>query len=297
MKSDSGKWNGKSRGGYYGYLFFICLIKRLGLRSAYVFLALIVPYFVLFAPKATLSIWRYNRGALNYGRLKSIGKIFQHYYIFGQTIIDKLAINAGLKSSYQFEFHNYDEFISKLNTDKGVIMIGAHVGCWEIGSSFFGDYGKKINIVMYDGEASGVKDALERDENSDMFNVIDVKQGDISSLILMKRALDNSEYLCFQGDRYMEQSSVLSDRFMGKMARFPRAVFEIASKFQVPIVFHWAVRRKGRKYKFIFEILENENRCSKEYILSKYIEALERVVRANPQQWFNFYNFWRAPKA
>ena len=31
-------------------------------------------------------------------------------------------------------------------------MIGAHVGNWEIGAPFFDEYGKKINIVMFDAE-------------------------------------------------------------------------------------------------------------------------------------------------
>ena len=297
MKNSSKKWNGESRGGYYGYLFFIYLIKLFGVRFAYIFLILIVPYFVPFAPKATLSIWRYNRGILRYSSLKSIGKIFQHYYILGLTIIDKLAINAGLMFEYRFDFHHYDEFITKLNSNTGVIMIGAHIGCWEIGSSFFGDYGKKINIVMYDGEASGVKEALERNENSKMFNIIDVKQGDISSIILIKQALDNAEYVCFQGDRYMSEESTLQHDFMGSMASFPKGVFEIAAKFQVPIVFYWAIRGKGRQYKFLFEILEREERYSKEYILDKYVDALEIVVTENPQQWFNFYDFWRKTEA
>lgn len=297
MKNSSKRWNGRSRGGYYGYLFFIYLIKIFGVRLAYIFLVFIVPYFVVFAPKSTSAIWRYNIDILRYNYPESVWKIFQHYYTFGQTIIDKLAINAGLKLEYRFKFHHYDEFLSKLDSNTGVIMIGAHIGCWEIGSSFFGDYGKKINIVMHDGEASGVKEALGRDENSNMFNIIDVKQGDISSIILMKQALDNAEYLCFQGDRYINEESTLQHSFMGSMASFPRGVFEIASKFQVPIVFYWAIRGKGREYKFLFEILERDEKYSKEYILGKYVQALENIVIRNPQQWFNFYDFWKRTEA
>lgn len=293
MKSSKKNWNGESRGGYYGYMFFIYLIKLCGVKVAYFFLFFIVPYFVIFALKATIAIWRYNRNILNYGISRSFLMIFNHYYIFGVTIIDKIAINSGLKSSFTFDFCNYDEFLSKLNSGKGVIMIGAHIGCWEIGSSFFGEYGKKINIVMYDGESKRVKDALENSENSNMFNIINVKEGDIGSIILMKKALDNLEYLCFQGDRCMREDSVIEHDFMGHTAYFPRGVFEIASKFQVPIVFYWAIREKQRKYKFIFEVIERNEKYSKEYILSKYVNALESVVKENPQQWFNFYDYWR----
>ena len=48
-------WKGKTRGGTFGYLFFIYLIKYLGITAAYGFLSLVVLYFIPFAPKATKS--------------------------------------------------------------------------------------------------------------------------------------------------------------------------------------------------------------------------------------------------
>ena len=44
-------WKGKTRGGTFGYLFFIYLIKYLGITAAYGFLSLVVLYFIPFAPK------------------------------------------------------------------------------------------------------------------------------------------------------------------------------------------------------------------------------------------------------
>ena len=42
-------------------------------------------------------------------------------------------------------------------------MIGAHVGNWEIGAPFFDEYGKKINIVMFDAEHKRIKEILEKE--------------------------------------------------------------------------------------------------------------------------------------
>ena len=39
-------WKGKTRGGTFGYLFFIYLIKYLGITAAYLFLSLVVLYFI-----------------------------------------------------------------------------------------------------------------------------------------------------------------------------------------------------------------------------------------------------------
>ncbi len=148
---DSG-WSGKSRGGGFGHRFFIFLIRKAGIGFAYGFLSLVVIYFIPFAPRATAAVWFYYRRVLGYGRLRAARALFTHYYRFGQTLIDKIAIGAGLSDRYRFEFDNYDEFLRILDSGTGVVMIGAHVGSWEAGARFFGDYARRINIVLYDAE-------------------------------------------------------------------------------------------------------------------------------------------------
>lgn len=136
-------WKGKTRGGTFGYMFFIYMIRCLGITAAYGFLSLVVLYFIPFAPKATASTWQYARNRLKYGRAKAAGLLLKNYYRLGQILIDKVAIGNGMADKYHFEFENYQVFLNVLNGNTGVIMIGAHVGNWEIGAPFFDEYGKK----------------------------------------------------------------------------------------------------------------------------------------------------------
>ena len=55
-------------------------------------------------------------------------------------------------------------------------MIGAHVGNWEIGVPFVDDYGKKINIVMYDAEHRRIKEILEKNGQDKEFKIIPVNE-------------------------------------------------------------------------------------------------------------------------
>ena len=64
---------------------------------------------------------------------------------------------------YHFKFNHYQEFLNVLDGDQGVIMIGAHVGNWEIGTPFFNDYSKKMNVVMYDAEHQKIKEILKKE--------------------------------------------------------------------------------------------------------------------------------------
>lgn len=288
MENNKNEWSGKSRGGTFGHKFFIFLIRRIGVKSAYAFLSLVVVYFIPFAPKATKAIWSYNRRILKYGAIKSALALYRHYYVFGQTIIDKVAINNGLSDKYKFEFDNYDKFIGLLGQGP-LFIIGAHVGCWEIGSGFFGNYASRLHVVMYDGEYQKIKESVN--STSAAYKIIAINEGGIESLLKIKQAIDSGGYVCLQGDRYMDVSNTIHARFMGKSAMFPKGPFVLASKFSTPVVFYFAMRERGMRYRFIFKMIDPDK--SMKDILYIYLSELESIVHKYPQQWFNFYDVWQ----
>lgn len=292
-KNTDKQWSGKSRGGRFGYQFFVYTIRLLGVRCAYCFLAFIVIYFIPFAPKATRAIWRYNRQQRGLGVFASIKELYCHYYLFGQTLIDKIAMRGGLAERYRYEFDNYTRFLEILNSGQGVVMIGAHIGCWEAGAGFFGTYGKKINIVMLDAEHQQIKDVLEENANEqNNYNIIALNQNIIDAMLQMKVALNNGEYICFNGDRYIGADNTAEIEFMGSKALFPRGLFQIAAKCRVPVVFYYSMREPNCTYRFIFEEPQLERKITPESLLEQYAKSLERIVAKYPRQWFNFYDFW-----
>lgn len=293
MGNSPKQWNGKSRGGRFGYQFFVYTIRLLGVRCAYVFLAFIVIYFIPFAPKATKAIWRYNRQQRGLGVFASIKELYCHYYVFGQTLIDKIAMRGGLVSKYHYEFDNYSRFLEILNSGQGVVMIGAHVGCWEAGAGFFGNYGKRINIVMVDAEHQYIKDVLEENANEEKnYNIIPLNQNIIDAMLQMKVALNKGEYICFNGDRYIGKENTATADFLGSKALFPRGLFQIAVKCRVPVVFYYSMREPDCTYRFIFEEPLIEQKITPENLLEQYSKSLEKIVAKYPRQWFNFYDFW-----
>lgn len=290
-------WKGKTRGGSFGYLFFILLIKYGGIKFAYAFLCLVVVYFIPFAPKATCATWKYARRRLNYSCLRSVRLLWLNYYRLGQTLIDKVAMGAGLTGKYRFDFGSrYEEFLHVLNGQQGVIMIGAHVGNWETGAPFFEDYGKKMNIVMFDAEYQKIKELLEKNAGGKNYKVIPVNEDNLTHVFHIKDALDKGEYVCFQGDRYLDAKQVFTHSFVGKEAAFPVGPFRLAARLGVPVVFYFALREPGMRYKFNFVLAEPEKRTrGKESgygLFRQYVNALELIVRQYPEQWFNYYDFW-----
>lgn len=290
------KWKGKTRGGKFGYLFFVYLIKYLGVNAAYIFLAFVSVYFIPFAPKATVSSWYYSRKILKRNTFMSIVFLFKSYYRFGQILIDKVAIGSGLTKKYKFKFDNYEKFLEILNDNKGAIIVGAHVGNWEIGTPFFDEYGKKINIVLYDAEHRRIKEILEKNKGAIDYKIIAVNYDNLEHIFNIKAALDNNEYVCFQGDRYVKQEKLLATSFMGKEAKFPAGLFILASRMKVPVVFYFAMREPHKTYRFHFYMAQPVARKAgvkpEQELLEQYTHTLEHILNKYPEQWFNYYKFW-----
>lgn len=289
-------WEGKTRGGQFGYMFFIKLIKHLGISAAYVFLAFVVIYFIPFAPKATASTWRYSRHILKLGVFRSVLMLFRNYYRLGQILIDKIAIGGGMVEKYKFKFEHYQEFLDVLNSEQGVVMIGGHIGNWEIGAPFFGDYGKKINIVMYDAEHQKIKEMLEKNSTGHDYKVIPVNNDNLTHVFQITEALNNHEYVCFQGDRYVNAEKLLTANFMGHDAQFPAGPFLLASRLKVPVVFYFAMREKNRTYHYRFTmaspVARTKDKKPEQALLEQYVEIFGKVLNEYPEQWFNYYRFW-----
>lgn len=171
-------------------------------------------------------------------------------------------------------------------------MIGAHVGCWEVGSRFFDRYEGRINVVMYDAEWVRIRKAIERHADKRNYRVIPVNGPSLDAALKIKVALNNGEPVCFQGDRSLSEEHTLTARFMGTEARFPQGPFLLATKFGTPVVFYFAMRETGRRYRFLFTVIDSDKYTSQEQLLGRYIEVLEKVLDRYPEQWYNFYKFW-----
>ena len=291
------RWKGKTRGGKWGYMFFIYLIRYLGVGAAYAFLYFVVAYFVLFARKASKAIQHYAQYGLGLSRRKTWVLMCRNFYRLGQVLIDKVAILNGMSDKYVFEFEGYAPFIEVLNANCGVVMIGAHVGNWETGAPFFDSYGKHINIVMYDAEYRSIKKLLEENKNIECdYKVIPVNSDSLSHVFLINDALKKNEYVCFQGDRYVNEDKLLYADFLGHRAAFPAGPFLLATRMKTPVVFYFAMRGEGRKYRFHFTVLppavRRKGSKPEEELLQQYVAALENIVKKYPEQWFNYYNFW-----
>jgi len=286
------QWDGKSKGTVLGYKIFVFFIKKAGIRSAYFILYFVAAYYFIFLTKSNRAIFYYFRKRLGYSWLKSKKMVFRSYYTFGQTLIDKISIAAGMRNRFSYEFDGVETLKKLLAEKKGGVLISAHMGNFEIAEHFFAeiDLDFQINLVTTDLEHSAIKDYLESITSKSGIKFIIVKD-DLSHIFEINAALSRNELVCFTGDRYFEGVKFLSGDLLGETAKFPAGPFLIASRLKVPVVFVYVMKEPKLHYHLYAREAEVKHRDEKA-LLNAYIESVEAMVHKYPLQWFNYFDFW-----
>ncbi len=289
-------WKGKTRGGLLGHRIFIFGIKYFGLGGAYLMLRIVAFYYLLFSRKSNKHIHFYFRKILHYSKSKSILSIYRNYYVFGQVLVDKVAVLAGFSNKFTYDFEG-EEYLRDMKN--GGLLISAHVGNWEVAGNLLQRLDTCFNIVMFDEEHEKIKHYLEEVMTKKHVKVI-LLRNDLSHLIEIRNALQNKELVAIHGDRFVEGSKSLVCNFLGWQAHFPEGPFYLAAKFNAPVSFVFAMKESKTHYHFyatparVYETTGQRRIDSKALrpILSDYARQLEKIIRKYPLQWFNYYQFW-----
>lgn len=287
------QWDGKSKGTVLGYKIFVFCIKKLGIKAAYTVLVFVAFYYFIFLKESNKQIFYYFHKRLNYPYFKAKILVFKSYFTFGQTIIDKTAISAGLRKKFTYEFDGIELLNDLLAQKKGGVLISAHIGNFEIAEHFFGDinYECQINLVTTDREHSAIKNYLDSVTQKSSIKFI-IIQDDLSHIFEINNALANNELVCFTGDRYFPDSKIMREELLGEAASFPAGPFLIASRLKVPVVFVYVMKEANLHY-HLYARQANAKHRDEKALLKSYTENLEGMIKKYPLQWFNYFDFWK----
>tara|TARA_B110000211_G_C14067713_1_gene548446 strand:+ start:1110 stop:1988 length:879 start_codon:yes stop_codon:yes gene_type:complete len=290
------QWDGKSKGTIFGYKLFVFILQKFGLGVAYFFLYFVAFYFLIFSVKGTRSNLYYFNKRLKYSKFKSILNIYKSNFIFGQTIIDKIAINSGLRNKFTYNFDGEEIITNLLKQKKGGILISAHVGNFEIAQYFFSeiDQQSQISLVTMDNERRVIKDYLDSISVKSTLKFIIIKD-DFSHIFEVYNALSNNELICFTGDRYFEGNKTLSQNLIGKEAKFPAGPFLLGSRLKIPVVFVNLMKETTKHYHLYARVAKFKNRDAQD-LLKSYTKNIEAILKKYPNQWFNYFDFWNDMK-
>lgn len=292
-------WNGRSKGSALGYKIFITLLRIGGLRPAYALLYFVAWYYVFFVPAATRPILYLYRERLGFDKAKSRKLLRRNIVLFGQTILDKIYTISTGKNPFTVSREGGHYLNEMVAAGKGGIIVSAHLGNYELAGQLLERLETTVNIVMYDGEDTQIKQYLDNVTGDRTFNIIYIKD-DLSHIYEMSAALSRNELICLHADRFVNGNRTIEHSFLGKTAKFPLGPFILASKLRAPVSIVFAMKHGNFHYHFTAtqpEVFEGRGTSGASLMLEKYIQEVEQKVQEYPDQWFNYFDFWEDIKA
>ncbi len=271
----------------------VFLMKVIDRRIIYCFMAVVVPFYMLFNHKGYLAIYRFFRERFGYGRFRSFLKVYANHFRFGQVIIDRYAAFAGKK--FRFELDGNERFMELVNGETGFVQLSSHAGNYEMVGYGLTSVSKKINGLFYGGETQVMMEFRRKILSVHNVNLIEVNES-MSHIFNMNAAIDRGEIVSMTGDRMFGSAKSIRCMFLGKEAQFPMGPFALAVQKEVPMLAVFSMRSHGVYKVYVRDIRQDESlplRARMADMAAKFASELERVVRMYPTQWFNYYDFWK----
>jgi predicted LPLAT superfamily acyltransferase len=267
-----------------------------GVAPAYLLLRFVAFYYFLFSYTSSKIVYSFFRKKIGYGVRRSLIKVYQNYYLLGQSIIDKVVLLSGIPNAFTFHFDGRDNLLKMAGLQKGGLLLSAHLGNWEIAGQMLQHLDTRINIVMFDGEHRKIKEYIKSVTGNRAVNVILIKN-DLSHIYAISEAFRNNELVCMHADRFMEGNRTLTSDFLGTPARFPMGPFVLAAKFKVPVSFVFAIKETSLHYHLFASEIKDYSHLTREALMQEmlddFVGELENKTKKHPEQWYNYYNFWQ----
>lgn len=214
-------------------------------------------------------------------------RLFRNYgeYLVDYSRFTNMDKNAILEKIVSYSGkQNLDD---ALQMNKGLIILTAHLGNWELGGIFFGRYGMKINVITIQDINSRIDNTRKSYRAKHDVATITVGDSPFSTVELM-RALGDNEAVAILIDRYRGDADGLQASFFGKTTMFPKGPFILSRLTGAPIVAAFVVR-EGRGYKGIIDRpITVTSRRDEQAALGEVVKTLEKYIAMYPDQWYNF---------
>jgi predicted LPLAT superfamily acyltransferase len=298
----SGRWRGwssQSVARAWQFEFFYALVRLGGQRLSYFFVRLIAPYYVFVRVGIAKRSEPYLRRRFpSASWLRRRWHCLRQFNALGETILDKAI--AGLRGLPLMEANpDLQRHLQAVAAEgKGLFIVTAHVGCWQVALSSLDFLTGPVNMVMYRDEGDHERDVSAHAGREPPYRVID-PAGAFGGAIEIVDRLARGEVVCVMGDRLMRpETPAVAVPFLGASARFPTGVYRLAALAGAPLLILFSHKTSSGAYRVEMagEVRlpvaaahqpEAWTQCARQFAA-----ALADYTEHYPYQFFNFYDMW-----
>ena len=195
--------------------------------------------------------------------------------------------------AHDAEWKSADELLAQ---GKGLIAVTMHFGNWDLAAASVIQRGYVINVIA-ERFKNRSKDRLAMEMRHTFgMKVIPMEKAAVGAY----RALRKNEVLALLIDRPLLEAGVTVN-FFGAPTRVPEGTARLALRTGAPILVIGLLRVKDDAVRPLLEPIPPLERTGDEeqdiqVLTQRIMDALEKMVRAYPEQWYMFRRMWAQPE-
>jgi predicted LPLAT superfamily acyltransferase len=237
------------------------------------------------------------------GRRATARDILRHIYAYAAVQVDRIFMLAQTTKRFDIRVQGLAELDALIDRGKGVLMLGAHIGSFEVLRVLATERPDVTTRILMDRQQTpALTDVLLSLNPKVSASIIDVGVGDTNVALDIQDAATQGALIGMLADRSRPREATTTVQFFGRPAKFPIAPYLIASLLDLPVTLIFGLYRGGDRYDLYFEtfaehisIPRRERQALLNEWAAKFAARLEHYTRLDPYNWFNFYDFWHRP--
>jgi len=281
---------------YFLYCIGFFLIRILPLKVCYGAAEVVARFYYVFSRKDKEALRENLRVVLGedaspeeidayiLGVFRNFGKYLADFFKFFRLSKEYILEHIEIKG-----LHYLDKYLSE---GKGLIIVAAHLGNWELGGFVVGVMGYLFNEIVLEHKDRRINDLFVRQRRANNIKVIHFGM----QLKQCFKALKSNELLAIAADKDYTGNNECVD-FFGRKAFLPKGAAVLSLRTGAPIIACSLVRNTDNTFKMVFEEPIKHERTGDDEkdmkaIMEGYLAIFEKHIREYPDQWYVFEKIW-----
>jgi len=287
------------RGAAWGIRFVAVVYRGLGRRACLAMLLPIVAYFHITGSRQRRAGRAFLASAL--GRMPSHLEGFRHALDFAARAVDTLAAWCGAIRSSALTTDTPDMLAAASAETRGALLVVSHHGNVELARALMAsEQRNRLTILVHTRHAENFNRVLREIRPEIAARTIQVTDIGPETAINLRERIERGEWVAIAGDRVPVNSGrVVRAEFLGRPAPFSQGPWVLAGLLNCPVYLLFCHRDGAGRWVLSLEAFSpkielprNDRAGAISAHVQRYAKRLEFHARRNPEQWYNFFDFW-----
>lgn len=285
------------RGSAFGIKAVVVLATSFGRMPARLLVRVIAFYYTLFYAPAR----RAARAFLQrLGEPSGFWAAYRNVLRFAQCTLDALFFLRGKVAPFSVTRDGHHHLEHLRSTKTGAVLLGAHLGSFYAMRAQSNEEALPLYPLVYLKNAKRINDALRALDPRSKAQLIEMDDDNVSFVLRVRELVEQGGLIAILGDRVPPGGRTVEVDFLGDKALLPTGPYLLAATLRCPVYFTVAIYREPNRYELHCEPFADRielPRGKRDEALKRYAQAyadrLAAYCRQAPDNWFNFYDFWK----